>query len=634
MENTLNQPQATYTKNSNTGSYMPNMQDNNYQSNNNNNQKGLRNIFAVAGVVTFLIVAVMGVFIAQRQRSQDGQVEPVAPTGPASRPSADLGGNGCYLTFVVPGVPNVPSITCLEKQLWDINQKTQYSKGSTITRDTQYVYRIKVSSENITGMNIVIEDALPPELTYVGPTKDSENYEIKYDKATNMLTANLGSYETFVPGPVISSLGLIVEVPENAQAGNVVNSAKSHLIDAQGKIVNEISKDLACTINNTILPNGIADCLHKKAYTNFRGNEITSGSKVKRGDEFVYKITVKAVGDNTSGAVTVVDELDANLKFIDDTDNTDGLSYDANTRKVSLSLGSMTKDQEVVVQFKVQVVTNPTDTSIDNKAIIATAGQTTQDVCEMPLIIESPVISCNSTCDENADCSGISGGNHICYDAGGSTGKVCRLAENPTNNSCEPEEDEPVCNDRCTANSDCSENHICYDAGGSTGKVCRLGTYPTQTSCQPPQDDEPVCNDRCEQNSDCDENHICYNAGGSTGKVCRLPSNPSNTSCRPSGSPTPTPSPTPSPTPAIGCNDKCATNADCEGINHICVSTADGNKCRLESYPNSTTCTAPMASTQPELPTELPQTGPADWVNWLKAGLVTLGVGAALFLLL
>ncbi|NCN07037.1 MAG: hypothetical protein GW946_04335, partial [Candidatus Pacebacteria bacterium] len=91
------------------------------------------------------------------------------------------------------------------------------------------------------------------------------------------------------------------------------------------------------------------------------------------------------------------------------------------------------------------------------------------------------------------------------------------------------------------------------------------------------------------------------------------------------------------PPPAVGCNEVCSTNADCSNSDHICYTTPEGeNLCRLANYLNSTTCTEPaqVVVVQPELPPELPQTGPADWLNWVKTGLVTLGVGAILLLLL
>jgi len=108
----------------------------------------------------------------------------------------------------------------------------------------------------------------------------------------------------------------------------------------------------------------------------------------------------------------------------------------------------------------------------------------------------------------------------------------------------------------------------------------------------------------------------------------------------PGTTPTPTPTwpPGTTPTPTIpvavvtpppGCNDTCTSNAECTAANsrYICYNS----RCRLDSNPENEYC---QEGQQPVLPTALPQTGPSDWVNALKAGLGILGIGALLLLLL
>lgn len=111
----------------------------------------------------------------------------------------------------------------------------------------------------------------------------------------------------------------------------------------------------------------------------------------------------------------------------------------------------------------------------------------------------------------------------------------------------------------------------------------------------------------------------------------------------PTVTPTPVPNatatPTPRITPVVGCNDICATNADCSNASHICFAVSETeNRCRLETNPTNTSCQNPDAvvteAQQPALPETLPETGPEDWGNWLKAGLAILGIGAALLLML
>lgn len=227
---------------------------------------------------------------------------------------------------------------------------------------------------------------------------------------------------------------------------------------------------------------------------------------------------------------------------------------------------------------------------------------------------------CNSDCNPNSrtDACTAANANWSCDDA---TSK-CRLTTNPTSTSCQAAPGAVACNQTCTSTAQCvltNANYVC----DTTTSTCRLASNPTSTTCKPVP---PQCNQACNSNAECKEsnaNHICDTATG----TCRLETNPGNVSCQP---------PTATPTPAPGCNEACVTNADCSNTNHICATSEDGSlKCRLAQYPSSTTCTLPTTSTaQPTLPPALPQTGPADWMNWLKAGLITIGLGAALFFLL
>ncbi len=125
-------------------------------------------------------------------------------------------------------------------------------------------------------------------------------------------------------------------------------------------------------------------------------------------------------------------------------------------------------------------------------------------------------------------------------------------------------------------------------------------------------------------------------------------------------SPTPTlpPGVTPNPTTpsqpntytivtTVQCNDSCAKNSDCTNPSHICYG-ADGNgnggRCRLDANPDSNECKLKSGETiavvrvipsqKPDLPKELPQSGPESWGQYLKVGLGALGIGALLLLFL
>ncbi len=138
-----------------------------------------------------------------------------------------------------------------------------------------------------------------------------------------------------------------------------------------------------------------------------------------------------------------------------------------------------------------------------------------------------------------------------------------------------------------------------------------------------------ACNSPCTEDQQCKAVNSNYVCSIEHGNRCRMEGNRNSTSCEGVGATN-----TPTPVTAIGCNQACSTNSDCSNPSHICYQTSSGSKvCRLDTNVESVTCSSAVAE-QPNLPPALPQTGPEDWALWLKAGLVTLGLGAALLLLL
>jgi|APSaa5957512535_1039671.scaffolds.fasta_scaffold01695_8 hypothetical protein len=179
------------------------------------------------------------------------------------------------------------------------------------------------------------------------------------------------------------------------------------------------------------------------------------------------------------------------------------------------------------------------------------------------------------------------------------------------------------CNSDCENNEQCESANADYICSSTYDDKCRLDSYPESEICEP-QEDEYACNSECENNEQCEtasSDYICYQNN------CRLDSNPSAENCQP-------PSYEP---PVIGCNDACVTNADCDNTEHICYNDA----CRLAVNPTSSTCSIAQTTTtyqptkgQPALPVELPQSGSNAILDWFKAGIGVMGIGAVLLLLL
>lgn len=366
-----------------------------------------------------------------------------------------------------------------------------------------------------------------------------------------------------------------VRVADAASPGTLTNAAE--VTTAGGSAS-------TCSISVVLPPDGVAACVSKEMHTDALSSGkpasetlISAGSTVHAGREFYYRVKLEADAQ-TAGDVNVTDTLPDYLELVSAGDFTNN----AGVLSSALSAFSGTK----TLEFKVRVKNDAGAGTISNVASVATEDRSGSTIsgsnvsCSTNLTV--PAYSCNSTCTTDEQCQQVNS-NYIC-DA--DSGNRCRLDSNRSSESCQPVPQTYACNSSCTSDSQCqtvNANYVC--AATSDGNRCRLNSNTTASNC--------------------------------------LPTNY-----------------TPPP-PSTGCNAVCTTNADCSNPSHICYQTSDGtNRCRLDSYVNSTTCSQPPVTvqttdtTQPVLPDELPQTGPEEWVTWLKAGLVTLGIGAALLLLL
>jgi len=348
----------------------------------------------------------------------------------------------------------------------------------------------------------------------------------------------------------------------------------------------------AVNCKETVLP-GVASCTSKTAAT-IAGVAIAPTTPLKKGQEFIYKITVTG---STPAAqnVIVTDTLPASLSFVGPL-NDPLVKYDETTRKVSATYLTVDSTPKIL-EFTVKVsATAAFGSDIKNTATVTTdAGNpSTCGIVTHKVETENPTYACNSACTSNAQCQTVNN-DYICDP---DQGNRCRLDTNRGSATCTAPPKTYTCNATCDTDENCKSYNVsykCFPAGGTTGKVCRLATNETSVSCNNPSSPPPVA--------------------------------------------------------AIGCNQTCVTNADCSNSTQICYDTAlvgqtAGKVCRLANYVNSSTCNSPTGTTvaqtppttttggQPALPAELPQTGPEEWLNWLKAGLITLGVGAALLLLL
>lgn len=491
---------------------------------------------------------------------------------------ASTADNSCKMTLQVyvtpPKAPPSGVAQCETKTAYNVTTKKAYTTSgnnvSTVKRGDIIEYRVNVVAEKTTKGAVVVTDTLPAGVTYV-PNSSTWTNTTPPSGTSKVITFNMGVM---------------------AQNGKKQNTTISYKVkvndDAAVALFNNAAKVVTAADNSTadtcnailkVAPVGVAQC-EEKSVTNASGAAIANESVVQKGDTLTYKVTVTA-DETTSGPVVLTDTLPASVTY--DSAVTSGVQYNASTRKITMNLGTMgdtADNKSKTVEYKVKVNTNANPGDFTNEASVTTGG-TNASGCHATLRI---AYQCNSKCETDDQCSSIGAG-YICSIENGNT---CRSADNPSSSSCEGATPSYSCNSSCDSDTQCqgvNSNYVCAET--NEGRRCRNKDYETQTNCEAPGT-----------------------------------------------------SPTPTPTPTIGCNTLCASNADCTNPDHICSTTADGsNRCRLAEYPSASNCVVPgtpgtPVAGQPSMPEELPVTGPTDWVNWLKAGLVTMGIGAVLLLLL
>lgn len=637
---------------------------------------------SVVAVALFLVVGVAGVMTALRQREVAG---PVAPNAPASIPMA--AGNVCSLEFNItatpppetpgptptptppPTAPPVVTVECVQKNAFLVganNSITDLTPNSSVAGDSLVKYELRLSASGTPANPIVLEDQLAANTTWDTSLSEPPIGVAFENQGGNKLKITIQPFEGTKVIPYY------VKVAQRTQPFTFTNNAK---------VVNNGSgvAGNACTISLKTSPSGVAVCSAKTAYTmdaSSNKTAIANNGTVKAGTEYYYNIKVEANGE-TTGAVTVKDTLPAGVEFVSAVDPTNmTTSTDANGRTVvSATLGTIGSDatedekETVNVTFKVKLNANANlnPTTLKNTALISTAGVTTTSSCDHNIIIPPEgVASCLAKemytgSYNDSGSTKIGGGSSLTENSEfyyrfkvtadkQTTGAVNVIDKVPSALEVVSGGDFTNVSGQMVATIPAFSGEKTVEMKvkikpGVQGSVTNTAYVDTENSNEAAVNCEATftvpsytCNSTCESDEQCtraDSNFRCVST--TDGKRCRLGSNHESVSCT-----NRTSTPAPSATPTVGCNYTCATNADCTNSAHICYQTANGGRCRLDANVTSETCTMPVASTpstpaqpgQPVLPEELPQTGPEDWVNWLKAGLVTLGIGAILLLLL
>ncbi len=453
-----------------------------------------------------------------------------------------------------------------------------------------------------------------------------------------------------------------------------------------------ITSSAACALNFVATSPESLTC-DKVAYQDELSNSAgsytltTQKSTFSPSDVVVYKVTLTnngAAGSQISLADILADSGTNNLGKVTFMDSDCGASaYNATTKTLTCPAAPVGAGASVSHIFRVKLDAAISDgTSITNSAIAS--AESVNASCSVAVTVSNPsnpTYSCNSDCTSDAQCK-TANDNYTC------SGNKCRLSTNTSSTTCTPAETVTyACNSSCTTDAQCQTANSAYTCSSGS---CRLGSNTSSTTCSPASVTY-ACNSDCSTDAQCQSVNGSYTCDAANGNKCRLDSNRSSTTCE---VPTNTyacnsscttdaqcqtangsyvcsnnlcrlssntsadncqPATVVVVTPTVGCNESCTQNADCASSNHVCVQTSNGQRCRLDNYPNSESCLPPSQTTtttvyvtptpgtttvaastpQPEKPATLPRTGSTETtVRFLLMGAGAVVLGALGLLLL
>lgn len=465
------------------------------------------------------------------------------------------------------------SAVCERKQAFD-------DKGNPLTSNTSaptyvdkgqtFKYEIIVTASQLTTGPVTVVDILPAKLEFIDAKIENNPATVSPESQAD------GTTKLTFTIPAFGSAGS----PSAPEKRLITINAKVKADASPGNIANSASVSTqgsqtvsSCAHALAVPPDGVAKCEVKEMFTvngSQNGTKINSGTVVNSGSELFYQIKVTATAQ-TAGKVEVTDTLPGGMILVDKLDFD---SYDQNSGLLKKTFQAFSGEK--IIRAKVKVRDNNAAGPITNTAFVQSFDRNNQPLggrtsCATELVV--PAYACDSSCTTNTQCEGV------------------------------------------------NADYIC---ASDQGNRCRLKSAPTASNCQAPG---YYCDSPCETNAQCEgvnNNYSC--ADTPQGKRCRLKANPSDFSCQPVRA-------TPTPTPTVGCNSACVNNADCSNPQHVCFES----RCRLAENVSSESCTvagAPARPATPPPPAELPVAGDENWVTWLKAGAVVLGLGALLLLVL
>lgn len=352
----------------------------------------------------------------------------------------------------------------------------------------------------------------------------------------------------------------------------------------------------------------------------------TEKTSFEPGEVVVFRVTLRNTGELVQ-QFQLTDVLNTNnLEQLDFLDTNCG-TYNAATRTISWSTNPVAGGDQVICGFRARVKSSVRDALVMTNTAQVTAGSLTTS-CTAPISVVIPGSSPSPSPSPSVSPSP-------------SPTPSPTVSPSPSPSPSPSASPEPFCGMNCSNTNQCPLNHVCTN-GRCVLFACSQGVSCTANQCR-----VTSCRSSCSTTDDCPFDHTCRNSvcilnACDAGAPCdadqctvlqtrtvvvnqvvnqtQVVSQPGQASQPAKGE---------EPVRAAACNQSCQSNADCQESSHICVDTAQGRRCRLDSNVSSTTCTpagqAPAVATP--MPQDLPVAGSNDLLKAFGVGAVAVILG-------
>ena len=235
----------------------------------------------------------------------------------------------------------------------------------TLNEGDEFEFNISVrKNDDLEVKNAIVTYEIPDGLTY-------KNAQIEFYDATNekMETSNEGiSYNS---GKVTVNLG---EITSEDTRTIIINAKVEKLAnDVYEKNIVSIAKVVADGIEETSNP--IIDTISKEGFSVTQTTNIPENSMLTVGEKLTYKISVKNLGGNAIGSISIEDNLPKELQYVNTEYTIDGetkttINIDDNN-KTKLTI-NIPKGQTAEIRINVIVGEVEQDTTINNTVNVTT----------------------------------------------------------------------------------------------------------------------------------------------------------------------------------------------------------------------------------------------------------------------